>query len=570
MYPSVRRFDINSIGLWKHTIGRPTETSEKKWTQRCNFAFRVLHKIESLPDNDTTSMMQTDKNCGWIIEVFSQNNETKECYISTEHAASNMHLRRKLMSIIAGTICRITSDDFLTFVDEDTRLGISSICVTNFCGKIAVGNKHVWAFPEIILDNHGQKIVKRPIFVSGEFLQKRSNGETIPLPSKLPMPKPISHKNHLGTLSRRMQNYYGPRFIHAVHLLTSVLKAIHFDTLLETEHFVSVANISGPPNIGKTFVCAIALAMLNAPGLMMSRCTPSAMIDAAHVFKNLLIVWDDPRDCSQNQLSSIVHEAFHGHANSTVSRGLRRYHSSLIIGTQEHMLGMSFNANNVATFSRLSHINMENVTCGEWEPDTPSEAKLQACLPSIDDCFARLITSKYDVKEVDTLHARLNNQFEGLVISRCTRIAAIDWYFAKILQENGFEIDTRELTSYFTKYMSYLSMHCSKLTPVEHMCRHLKQLLHENVEIPKVCFKHQVTVDLKQFGPTECFAIFPKEFIHFLHKHIPDSKSYTKEQIHAQIKHEHKFGEVCKNVAFSTNHGTQVRRAIVIRKKFIA
>ena len=383
----------------------------------------------------------------------------------------------------------------------------------------------------------------------------------------MPLPRPMSEKNSLVTLSRRMRKYYGPRLMHAVHLLTSVLKAIHFDTLLQHEHFVSIANISGPSNVGKTFACAIALSMLNAPGLMMSRCTPSAMIDAAHVFKNLLIVWDDPRDCSHAQLSSIVHEAFHGHANTTVSRGVRRYNSSLIIGTQEHMLGMPYNANNVATFSRMSHINMDNVS-SEWEADATAEAGLQACLPNVDDSFARLLSTKYDAKEVDSLHERLN--FEGLVIPRCVRIAAIDWHFAKLLQQNGFELESRELTTYFTRYMTYLSMHCSRLSPVELLCRHVKQLLQDDIELPRVCFKRHVTVDLKQFGPTECFALYPKEFISFVHKKIGESKSYTKEQIHAQVKHEHKFGEVCRNVAFSTSHGTQIRRAIVIRKKFIA
>ena len=76
------------------------------------------------------------------------------------------------------------------------------------------------------------------------------------------------------------------------------------------------------------------------------------LLDAADTFHNLLIVWDDPRDTSATQMSSIVHEAFNGVASSTVSKGIRRYHSSLIIGTQKSMLGMPMSDVNAATFSR--------------------------------------------------------------------------------------------------------------------------------------------------------------------------------------------------------------------------
>ena len=81
----------------------------------------------------------------------------------------------------------------------------------------------------------------------------------------------------------------------------------------------------------------------------------SSMLDVAHVFKNLLVVFDDPRDCSRAQMSSIVHEAFSGHASSTISKGVRRYHSALIIGTQERFLGMgerAATAEDAATLSR--------------------------------------------------------------------------------------------------------------------------------------------------------------------------------------------------------------------------
>ena len=565
MYPSLRRFDINSIGVWKYPVGRPTTESAQKWMQRCNFVFRTRYTIQTLAADD--SMLETDKNCGWIIELEDQSGTKKECYVSTEHAASNTIIRRRLMSALPGAVCRLTSDDFLKFVDDDSKEGeLQTIHVAGYCGKLEINGTHVWAFPGIILDRHGRELSERPVFVSTEFLQKRGSGDLVALPASMPLPMPLSNTNALTALSRRMRDYYGPRLPHALHLLTSVLKAIHYDTLLQREHFVSVANISGPPNVGKTFGCAIALSIMGASSLMLSRSTPSSMIDKAHIFKNMLIVWDDPRDCSQAQLSAIVHEAFHGHATSTVSRGIRQYNSTLIIGTQEHMLGMPYNANNLATFSRLSHINMTNVDT-EWEPDAKSEASLQARLPKNAEIFAQLLHTKYNSEEVDKLQARLGG---GHIITRCLRIAAIDWHFARTLQKHGFDIDTRDLNEYFTRtYVDYLGMHCSRMSPVEHLCRHVRQLLNDGHDVPSIFFKPRVTVDLKKFGPTECFALYPKDFMHYLHKLLPDSRTYTKEQLHAQLK-DSKYGEVSRNVAFRNHHGTQIRRALVVRRQFLS
>ena len=567
-YLPSRRFDIFSIGVWKFDVGRPTGDSEKKWSQRCNFVFRTKYKIQTLMDEN--SLMETDKNCGWIIEMASRR-ETRECYISTEHASSTTILRRRLMSAMPGSVCRITSDDFLSFVDEDTKnASLKVIQVSSFCGKIEVApDSYVWAFPEVIMSEDGEKIKKRPVFVSTDLLQKRNNGDVISLPTQIPRPLPFSASSSpklLATLAHNMRAYYGPRFLYAVHLLTSALKAVHFDTLLAKEHFVSITNISGPANVGKSFACAIALSMLGATGLMMSRCTPSAMIDAAYVYKNMLIVWDDPRDCSLNQLSAIVHEAFHGHSTTTVSRGVRRYNSSLVIGTQEHMLGMPYNSTNLATFSRISHIDMRIVN-DDFQPDVRAEENIQRLMQHNAAIFGLLVRTEYDPIYVNELYDRLVASNPN-VISRCLRIAAIDWYFALTLQSVGFAVETRELNDYFKRYTQYLNIHCSKVTPVEQLCRHIKELLRDGCELPRACFKERVTSDLKRFGPSECFALYLSEFIHFLHKIVPESKVYSKEQIHAEIKNSN-YGEVSHNVAFRTHEGTRIRRAVVIRRCYI-
>ena len=48
-----------------------------------------------------------------------------------------------------------------------------------------------------------------------------------------------------------------------------------FDVLLSLEHGVSILNLSGPPNIGKTFSCCIALSVLSCESLLDSRRQPN-------------------------------------------------------------------------------------------------------------------------------------------------------------------------------------------------------------------------------------------------------------------------------------------------------
>jgi hypothetical protein len=564
MFPLKRRSDICSIGFWKHDVGRPTDSSHTQWFQRCNFTFKVLHRISTLSDTKFDDYTDLDTNCGWLIEVITKDSR-KEILISSDVASSNTLLRRRLMTI-PGVICRLKSDDFLRFVDADSNK-LDDIYVSNYCGKIKVHNSYIWAFPTIMLDANGKKMQKKSVFVSKDFLEKRSNGQIIPLPS-IPCPKPMSNQNELGKLSRCMRKYYGPRLCFALHLLTSVLKAVHFDVLLKDFNSVSICNVSGPANIGKTFACAIALSMMGAPGLMLSRCTPTAMIDAAHVFKNMLIVWDDPRDATHSQFSSIVHEAFHGQASTTVSKGVRRYNSSLIIGTQEPLLGMQSNSVNIATFSRLSHVNFNLANC-VWQANMQAEECLKKQMMKNDSVFASLISTKYDLNNIKSYLNKLMKKDVGMIIPRALQIAAIDWYFAKCLQEHGFEIEDDELEHYFLHlYVDYLSKHCCRISLIEMFCLHVSQLLEKEEEIPCTFFKSSVHVELKSFGATECFAVYPKAFITFLHSKIPASRSYTKEQLHTNLKNS-KYGEVSRNVAFRTLNGTQIRRALVIRRCFL-
>ena len=93
-------------------------------------------------------------------------------------------------------------------------------------------------------------------------------------------------------LSKCLRRTYGERYVRVCHLLTSAIKGILFDDIMKHEHFVPVTNVSGPANIGKTLACAIALSLFDADrALMLSRCTPSAMLDLCDFFKNMLVMY---------------------------------------------------------------------------------------------------------------------------------------------------------------------------------------------------------------------------------------------------------------------------------------
>ena len=89
-------------------------------------------------------------------------------------------------------------------------------------------------------------------------------------------------------------------------MYSTTLKAILKHQIEECEHMLSVTNISGPANIGKTFACCIALRMMGADDLMMSRVTPSSLLDVCDHHCNMLCVWDDPRDATHKQLESDI------------------------------------------------------------------------------------------------------------------------------------------------------------------------------------------------------------------------------------------------------------------------
>ena len=571
-----RRPDEKSIGVWKYkTVGRPTAETRvepnhgRAWVQKCNFTFLVSRLVHDLDHNSAY---------GWGIDLFAKHLEEPIAYvIPCDMASSSTALRQGIMKLAPSIVCRMGSDDFLAFVDQDLRKqDMSTLFVTKFVGKVYLASgEHYWVFPEVTLDENGIPVEQIVILKPNE---RSARLPTIHVPLLATDDK---GKKRLAALSERIRLAYGSKFIHVVHLLTSVLKAIHYDTIMKHEHYVPVANIFGPANTGKTLACAIALQIMQSPELMLSRCTASSMIDTANLIKNMLIVWDDPRDCTASQLSAIVHEAFNGLANCTISRGTRHYHSSLIIGTQQRCLGMTYNAVNVATFSRLSHISMEEDKLSDGERkkkdikshgfDPSAEPKLQEIMQDLDSVFPYLLKkSYYDATKVKKIYDKLREQ-NPLVISRSLATAAIDCHCVQVLRECGFTASTPEVKSYFfVDYPNFLLQVCPRSSPLQQFLKDVKRLLDANCKMPVDCYKDRVMVDFKPGGLTECFAVQPKEFFAFLTAQLPYNVHYTREQVHSELRMCKSDGAVSHNVAFKTKEGgVVVKRSMVIRRALL-
>ena len=545
-YPSKRRYDIQSIGQYIHKApGRPSG-QDKVWRESCNFVFKTEAKVASAPGFLGEN--------GWLVRIFAAQDTAKGIFISSDVASSNTSLRKQFMQAFPGCICRITSEDFLDFVSADNPTSI--IYSADGIGKIQTPNGVAWIFPNVVL--HAKK--NNRVLLNEKGLKTRS------LPA-YPQPCLRPHKDFLALyahLANCIRKVYPHSFMQVFHMLTASLKAVHYDAIMEAEHFVPVTNISGPANVGKTLACAIALHLVECSSLMLSRCTSSSLLDASDTFRNLLVVWDDPRDTTASQMSTIVHEAFNGLVSTTVSKGTRRYNSPIVIGTQKALLGMPHTDVNAATFSRLSHIIMTSTMPFRAQ----TEPALQDAMASLRGSLSFLIKyTHYDPSAVD----RCANAIDNTAIThRAHRIAAVDCYFMEQLDRLGIRNSAKEREEYFARsYLPFLHRWVSTVSPFDQFLRHL-QKLQDTCEPPNHCFKGFVLVDLKEHGPCECISFYTKTFFDFMHATLPESKIFTKEWVHSYVKHNSNVGEVSRNVAYRVGNGTHIKRSVVIRRSLLA
>lgn len=533
------------MGFYQHKgVGRPTPDAERVWVNRCNFVIKVV----------ATTTMLDNSSSGWMVRVETPQ-ESARILVSCDTAASTSLLRKKLMKTFRGLIARITTEDFFELVEHDaSKEELDNVHISENAGLVRVEDTTLWVFPNLVLDSKGKSLANPPIMMSDAF----------PF-TVYPSHRASMSHSHLTNLGRCTIDFFGERGVHALHVYSCALKAILKDQIMEAEHMLPITNVSGPPNVGKTFACSIALRMMLASEqLMLSRATPSSLLDICDHHNNMLVVWDDPRDATDKQLCTIVHEAFHGFPNTTVSKGLRKYNSGIIIGTQRHLLGLPELAEHTPTFSRLAHIDMNLANSSPQNDETHHAAEdLAAQMKHLEGIFPLLVKSQYDKKLTNKYHAKLTKFCGDQILERSVRVAAIEWNMCSTLNDIGLGFREKDIESYFCDwYVSILRKHCNRISPLQQFIQDCKANL-EN--IPSNILKTNMYADLKHSGSSKCVAMHLRSVMSCL-KTLCDDTNYTLESVQAEIKSNKDYGEIGHNVNYREGSCNIIRRSVVIRK----
>lgn len=540
MFKLERDFKNKSIGRWQYpTQGRPLEESERIWLTRCNFVLRI------------TAVLQSSNSSGWCVQI-ERPDSRRNLFLSCEHASNTSALKRKIMKSQPGLIARLTSEDFLEFVEEDTKArDLRTIRLVDEAGKHKQGDETYWVYSNVVLNNVGEVVEDSCVRMNPELMDKATyEFRAISSMSAFKMGR------FLANLGVQIKEYFGPRQIHALHVLSGALKACLRDEILQHENVLPISNISGPPNIGKTLASCMALKMLNSEQTILSHATPSALLDMCHNHKSMLVVWDDPRDTNVRNLSTIVHEAFHGHPNSTISRGVRMYNSMIMIGTQQRFAGLPVHADNVPTISRLAHIDMSFM--GTSHLNRPLQ-HLKKCFDDMPCVFFLLVQQKYDWKETERLYKRLQSLSTPDVLERALRIAAIEWCLCKHMNSLGFKFADDDIDYYFLYiYLPMIQEHCCRIPYVERFIRDLKMF---RSKLGELTMKDRVVVELRN-GLTSCVAVCMKHAFKELQKLT--TLTYSMEIVQGDIKHSPQYGVLNHNVCFKVADRKVVQRCLVV------
>lgn len=542
------------MGFWQHpTAGRPGQGVERVWIPRCNFVLKIVATTQAL---DASSS-------GWVVHITMEDPSHKldtNVFINCDQASSTSVLRKRLMKANPGLIARLTSEDFFEFVEADSCKKLPTVYISTRVGLVNVAaDKQFWAFSDRIFDSSGHALdngltslmvdAQSPYSVRSSLSGKCVGKSTI---------------LKLGDMTRK---YFKSRSIHALHVYSTVLKAILKTQIMEKEHMLPITNLSGPPNIGKTFASAIALRMLGSDTMMLSRATPSALLDVCDHHVNMLVVWDDPRDATEKQMCSIVHEAFHGFPNTTVTKGLRKYNSSIIIGTQRALLGLPELAIHTPTFSRLAHIDMNIETEESYKDASFSADNLAKCMEGLEGIFPVLLKHEYSKNKTDKYYAILQKKASSDIIDRAIRVASIEWNLCHLMNDMGFGFKEKDIDHYFSEvYMEFLKRHCNRMTPLQQFIKDCKEHLSS---LASTDIKLHVYADLKCIGTSECVAFHLKSVFSTLKSRKRNGLNYTIEGVQAEVKANKEYGEMSHNVNYKDGKDRYItRRSMVIRKCF--
>ena len=548
-------------------VGRPSQNHENKliYSQQANFVFKLVAHVSS---TDLTFMNETDTQAGWILRVILYNGSSSDIYINCSTASSKSMLSKTFAQGIQGALSMLSAEDFIGLIEQDQRaFRIPIHYISNKCGKISIQNVDYWVYPDAVLDQNGKLMHNVPVFIDKKSFNKSGN---MTLPKHIPHPlickSSKESQRSFVILCENIRKYFGARSMHALHLLTTVPKTLLRGELLKNEHQVSVVNISGPPNIGKTLLCATAASLLNNEHLMVSKCTPSAMLDLAHVFSHQLVIYDDPRDCTHSMMEAIVHDAFHGKMSTTSYKGARSYNSGLIIGTQKAFYGMKRGIDSQPTLSRTTHIDLTQIE--QKQAAREVEENLQQSMEKASLAFSTLLQIRYNKEsraEISKLQDTLRQHMPN-ILERSLRILATDWYFCNELIKIGAPWSLEEVKEYMlTHQYEIMKKVCASSDTMSTFVSDFKKA-EKTAPFSTSYVKKNVTTKIDGVK-VNCVAFHPKSLYVTLKERI-GNLNYTIENIHDIVKNSGgDIGLVAQNVNYRTeyNQSNAIRRSIVIK-----
>ena len=467
---------------------------------------------------------------------------------------SNTKLRKVFINHVPGLLFNLHHTDMLRFLSEDKESMTHSTAVKGN-GLISWKSLNVW-------------VIKSGIYLANDF-SKISN--LFPCPSQKIYMNPIvkdsstSLRPFIKHFCALLRGFYKEHYIHVIHILANTIKAIHKTDIMKELHGVSICNVSGPPNTGKTFACAIAMSMLGmSPACMLSSTTKSATLELCNEIHNGLVVWDDPRDMNSTLMSCLVHESFSDTSSATIYKGNRSYNSCLIIGTQEPFLELPETEKFLPTYSRIVNISM-NLRVEKCSLKT--ESNIQTLMPELSKVFLTLV--RFDLlQNFSYFHSNVKTDLKNDVLPRAIKNLALDLTCIFALKECGFDIDEKEVYNYFEQYQyENARKYCCRVTPFEKFCNLMIILKKEGFNSP--FFKSCVSVDFKNYGTQQCIALYPKDLIPYLREHYDVQMS--SESLHDTVRQgSERIGLISKNVNYKTiDNSSKVRRSIVIRHDFL-
>ena len=488
-------------------VGRPgpsEKPTRTEYVEKANFVFFVTGTVFSR--GISSGLSKLDEWSGWIVRVRSQHEE-KSVYLRSTECGTRAVISRRFAQTVTNAICRLSTDEFYALVKRDTAdAALPAYEIVFCCGRY----KDAWVYPDLVADASGARVADPRYFVTDTSLRHGASS-AVTLPSRIPLPlvdTTLSESRRaLRAVLQFVRAHFGDHRTAAVHVLSRAWLAAHRSRIMETEKQLSVLNVHGPPNVGKSFLCALACSLLSCDNLIVSNTTWSSIVDLTNTFRDLLVVWDDPRSLSAQLVENIVHESFHGMSLTSHARGVRHHNASLVLGTQRSLYER---ANlTVATKSRLATVEIAGSTLHACD-----KTELQGIVATARGAFRALLSVDFD--QCTLALARTYGELRGRmsdVIDRSVRSTSIDVVAMQLISRVAdVPLDADEVDAHVAAQHAMLAVHCSLHGSVLTFVRAVVERLHA---LPSDVFKACVHVQADN-KKTACMAFVLEETIRLL------------------------------------------------------